>query len=148
MSISKVIYGGLLVKAFETYCRKELAFLSDLEENWQLAWEPPVEVPAVVVQHVLDKAARLGLADLLKKAPKDASLAEAMVFLAEALGACHTTTLTDATLPRGPLTVPEVAKRLRISGRRIAVLQGGPFHSHRCRRLGRLHRESARSRSP
>ncbi len=71
------------MKAFQTFCRQELASLEELSETWDKQWEPPIEVPGIIVDSVRDRAAKLGLVELVRKAPKDSSLDEARLFLAE-----------------------------------------------------------------
>jgi excisionase family DNA binding protein len=121
------------MKAFQTFCRKELASLEELAETWDKQWEPPIEVPGIIVDGVRDRAAKLGLVELVRKAPKDASLDEARLFLAEALAECKAT-------QAGPekadwLTVQQAAERLNVSPRTIYDLcEMGRL---RCKRVGK-----------
>ena len=121
------------MKAFQTFCRKELASLEELAETWDKQWEPPIEVPGIIVDSVRDRAANLGLVELVRKAPKDSSLDEARLFLAEALAACKATQARPEKADW--LTVKQAAERLNVSPRTIYDLcEMGRL---RCKRVGK-----------
>ena len=120
------------MKSFQTFCRKELASLEELAETWDKQWEPPIEVPGIIVDSVRDRAAKFGLVELVRKAPKDSSLDEARLFLAEALAACKTTQARPEKADW--LTVKQAAERLNVSKWTIYDLcDSGRL---RCQRVG------------
>jgi excisionase family DNA binding protein len=65
------------------------------------------------VEQTRDRAARLGLVDVVERAPHDAGLDAARVYLAAALAACKQSGRNDL------LTVTEVAGRLKVNRDKI-----------------------------
>jgi excisionase family DNA binding protein len=106
------------MKNFQAHCRRELDFLDALHEDPDMSSDSPGTLPAVVVEVVRDKAARLGLADLVKKAPPDATFDDARWYLAEALGELAALQARKAS-PNDLLTVTEVARRLKVNRDKI-----------------------------
>ena len=97
------------MKAFKAFCRQQLAHIEELDFLWDRLWEPPIGTLQFLVEQVRYKAAKLGLAGLVEKAPDDAGLNAARVYLAAALAECKQSSPNDL------LTVTEVARRLKVN---------------------------------
>jgi excisionase family DNA binding protein len=106
------------MKAFKAYCVKQLDFLDALHENPELSSDPAGTMPAVIVEVVRDKAARLGLSGLVEKMPTDATFDDARRYLAEAIAACAP---KDAE-PEDSLSVDQVAKLLGCKPKTVRTL--------------------------
>jgi excisionase family DNA binding protein len=67
-------------------------------------------MPAVVVEIVKGKAAKLGLSELVERAPSNATFDSAAAYLASVIAACE-----PQSSPSALLTTSEVARRLRVN---------------------------------
>ena len=76
------------MKKFRTHCQKELAYLEHLDAIQEHVGLDP-DVPMIVCEEARDMAAKLGLAELVTKAPEKATLATARVYVAECLAECQ-----------------------------------------------------------
>ena len=109
---------------FRKLCQKELAYVESLDAI-QEHIDFDADVPGIVCEEVRDRAARLGLADLVAAMPKRPTLASARVYLARCLGERQKSDL---------LTVKQAAERLGVSSRTIYdLVERGRL---RCQRIG------------
>jgi excisionase family DNA binding protein len=106
------------MKSFKRECEENLRLLNDLEECPGLSSDPPGQFPPLVVETIRDRAARLGLAELVAKAPADATFDDARQYLALAISTCAP---KDAE-PKDAFSLEQVSKLLGCKPKTVRTL--------------------------